>query len=104
MTPADTMPSSNTQAEDAAVQLEHEITAIVREETGLKEPMAEMMAKAIVRGMRERLGGDDLYIPAPDRSERYAAIRAEFKGTNLADVCKKYGVSARTVYRAAQSR
>ena len=61
-------------------------------------------AQAIVRGMRERMGGGETYIPAPDRSARRAAIRSEFNGTNLEEVCRKYGVSARTVYRAAGQR
>ncbi len=98
------LPSRSTRAEDAAVQLEHEMTLVVREATGLKDPMAEQIAKAIVHSMRDRLGGGDLYVPAPDRSSRRAAIRAEFKGNNLEDVCRKYGVSARTVYRAAQNK
>ena len=97
-------PSARTRAEEAAVQLEHEMTQIVADELGLKEPLAGAFAQAIVRGMRERLGGSETYIPAPDKSARDAAIRAEFRGTNLVEVCRKYGVSARTVYRAAGGR
>lgn len=97
-------PSARTRAEEAAVQLEHEVAAIVTDELGLKEPLAGIFAQAIVRGLRDRLGGDDLYIPAPDRRERYMAIRAEFNGTNLAEVCKKFNVSRDTVYRAARTR
>ena len=91
-------PSARTRAEEAAVQLEHEMTQIVVEETGLREPLAGQLARAIVRGMRQRMGGEDTYIPAPDKSERNAAIRAEFRGTNLAEVCRKYGVGKSTVY------
>ena len=57
-------------------------------------------AQMLVEGLRSRLGGEQVYIPKlrPDREARDAAIRAEFNGSNLADVCKKYGVSKSLVY------
>lgn len=86
------------QAEDAAVQLQQDMVAIVREEIGMHESIAALFADALVRGLRRRMGGRELYIPAADRSERNAGIRRDFDGTNMAYVMGKYGVSRTTVY------
>ena len=95
------MREHQTQArnEDAAATLQMEVTEIVRAEIGYNEAFASSIASAIVRGLRRKLGGQEVYIPAPDRSERDAAIRREFNGTNLAEVCQRHGVSKSTVYR-----
>lgn len=100
-----TQPAHN---EDTAVQLLYEVTAIVREETGLSESLASHFAEAITRGLRKRLGGQDLYIPAngshAERQERDVAIRREFNGRNLDDLCRKYGISQRQGYRIIGER
>ena len=92
------------QSEDAAVQLEHDITNIVREEIGMHEVMAGMFAQALVRGLRRRLGGQELYIPAPDRSARDAAIRREFTGSNVDELMRRYGLSRTRIYEIAGQR
>ena len=49
--------------------------------------------------------GSDYYLPSLQhmtRAERNARIRAEFKGGNLREICRKYSVSARTVYYACR--
>ena len=91
--------------EDAAVTLQYEMTAIVQEENGLNEHAASQLAEAIVRGLRRRLGGDNLYIPVlSDRTQRDASIRHEFNGRNREDVCKKYGVSKTRLYEIVSKR
>lgn len=98
------------QLEDQAIQLHREYVEIVREEIGLHEQFANDIAAAIVRGMRKRYGGQtmgakgSIYVPAPDKSNRNAAIRAEFMGSNAAEVCKKHGVSRTTLYRIVSER
>lgn len=92
------VPQTPAQAEDAAVQLERDFLAIVREEIGMHEGLAGIFARALVDGLRRRLGGQDLYIPAPDRSVRDAAIRREFCGSNIEDVMKRYGLSRTRIY------
>lgn len=92
------------QSEDAAVQLEHEITIIVREEIGMHEGLAGVIAAAMVRGLRRRLGGQDLYIPAPDRSVRDAAIRRDFTGTNVDELMRKHGLSRTRIYEIVGQR
>lgn len=92
------------QAEDAALQLEHEMVEIVRAELDMHEREAFQIAKAIVRGLRERYGGvrlgyRGLYIPAPSKAERNAAIRKEYDGTNLGEVMSKHGIKRTQLYR-----
>lgn len=92
------------QAEDAAVQLQHEMVAIVREEIGMHESIATVFASALVRGLRRSMGGEELYIPAPDRTERDAAIRREFDGTNLEKIMAKFNVKRTRVYEICDRR
>jgi Mor family transcriptional regulator len=92
------------QSEDAAVQLENDFTDIVRSEIGMHEGMATVFAQALVRGLRRVLGGSDLYIPAPDRSERDAAIRRDFTGTNCDELMRKHGLSRTRIYEIAGQR
>lgn len=92
------------QSEDAAVQLEHEITSIVREEIGMHEGLAGLIAAAMVRGLRRRLGGQELYIPAPDRSARDASIRREFTGTNVDELMRRHDLSRTRIYQIVGQR
>ena len=95
-----TQRQSAAQAEDAAVQLERDFLAIVREDIGMNERLAGVFARVLVDGLRSRMGGQELYIPSPDRSERDEAIRREFNGTreSLASIMKRTGLSRASVY------
>lgn len=108
---ATTQPFTSTpaQREDQAIQLHREFVDIVRTATGMHEPMANTMAAAIVAELRQRWGGKRLghkyiYIPAPDKSERNAAIRSDFNGTNMAAVSQKYGISRSRLYEIVAER
>ncbi len=100
------VPQTAAQAEDAAVQLERDFLAIVREEIGMNERLAGVFAQALVSGLRNRMGGQELYIPAPDRSERDAAIRREFNGTreSLSAIMRRTGLSRARVYSIVGER
>ena len=87
------------QLDDAAVQLEYDFVRIVREEIGMHEAMASIFAQALVRGLRRNLGGQELYIPAPDKRARDAAIRREFVGTNVDEVMARHNISRARVYQ-----
>lgn len=102
MTTAATMTA--VQAEDAAVQLEHEFIAIVRDEIGMHEAMATLIAQAIVRGLRQRQGGREMWIPAPDKSARNAAIRRDFNGANLHQLMVQHGLSRSRIYEIVGER
>ena len=92
------------QSEDAAVQLEHDITNIVREETGMHEGIASMFSQALVRGLRRRLGGQELYIPAPDRTERDTAIRRDYNGRNMDELMRTHGIGRTRFYEIIGTR
>ena len=90
--------------DDSTVLLQYEMTSIVREEIGFTEHFASQIAEAIVRGMRRRLGPGEIYIAAPSKLERDAAIKAEYNGRNLDEVCRKYGLRASRIYEIVKLR
>lgn len=100
------VPQTDAQAEDAAVQLEREFIEILRKDVGMDERAASEFARPLVRGLRQRMGGGELWIPAPDKTERNAAIRREFTGTreSMAAVMRRYGVTRSTIYKILGKR
>ena len=98
-----TPPVTPVQAEDAVLQLEYDLADILREDQGLHERQAYDMARSLVQGLRKRYGGMQLgrrglYIPAPSKAERNAQICHDFNGTNLSEVCKRYGIKRTRLY------
>ncbi len=73
---------------------------------GMTAEVAKMLAVQIIRTAAERgHAGADYYLPYMHnlgREERNALIRKEFKGNNLREVCRKYGVKKSTVYNACR--
>lgn len=63
-----------------------------------------MASKIIAAGAKNGASGEVHYWPQRlgclNTAERDAAIRAQFNGRNLAEVCASFDVSAATVYRA----
>src|SRR4051812_4789205 len=92
------------QSEDAAVQLENDFAEIIRTEIGMHPAFATQVGQAIVRGLRHAHGGSELYIPAPDRSERDAAIRRDFTGSNCEELMRRHGLSRARIYAIAGQR
>lgn len=78
--------------------------ALVSPAFGMSADLANMLATQIIRTAAERgHAGTDYYLPYLhnlSRAERNARIRQDFTGSNLREVCRKYGVSKTTVYRA----
>lgn len=70
--------------------------------------ISELTKKIVEWGEANGVSGMEHYWPARyadlTKEERDAAIRKEFNGQNLAMVCKKYGVSHMTVYRAVRNQ
>lgn len=91
-----------TQSADAAIQLERDITEVLRRELARNEQMLGLMARSIVHGMRESLGGQELRIPAPDKAARNAEIRAKYTGANVHQLAGEYGLAVRTIYRIVE--
>lgn len=78
--------------------------ALVSPAFGMSADVANLLAVQIIRAAAERgHAGSDYYLPYMhnlSRAERNALIRRDFTGSNLREVCRKYGVSKTTVYRA----
>ena len=73
---------------------------------GMTAEVANLLAVQIIRTAAERgHAGADYYLPYMHnltREERNALIRKDFRGNNLKEVCRKFGVKKDTVYRACK--
>jgi Mor family transcriptional regulator len=87
------------QREDSAMVLLHELTTVLREEVGLNEHLATEFAKAVLQGLRRRLGSQHVYIPGPDRTALYQRVLKEFTGRNHDELASRHGLSRATIYR-----
>lgn len=79
--------------EDSALLLRGEISDALHSQTGLHPEIASEWAGKITDYLRTRLGSQRLYIPAPSRAARDAAIYREYNGTNAGEVCHRHNVS-----------
>jgi Mor family transcriptional regulator len=89
---------------DHAALWEQEMTEILTERLAVHGNWASAMAREIVEGLRARLGGDDIYVPAPDLAARNARVRALFNGRNVDELCETFGLGRSTVYRICKPR
>lgn len=90
---------------ERSLTLHDELTEILREETGLHESLASQIAEAVLRGLCRRRGPGVVYVPkgiGPTVSADQ--IRAAYNGQNRDDVCKRFGISRATFYRAISAR
>ncbi|WP_042886363.1 Mor transcription activator family protein [Cupriavidus necator] len=94
----DPLKNEDASQSDAAIDLTGALTTIVREEITPLEHLARPIIEGLERGLRRLLGGQEVYIPAPDRRERDEAIRAAFNGRNRDEVCRQFGISKTTFY------
>lgn len=92
-----TQPSSNYEP------LVEVIACALEKFAAMSEPVAAALARQIAISAAELgHGGSHYYLPqlhTLTRAERDEQIRREFNGRNLSDVCRRYRVSRRTVYR-----
>lgn len=89
---------ANAKDEDTAVLLQGELQEGLQNEIGLKAEFAAEWSARLVAFLRRRLGSQQIYIPAPSRLERDAAIFREFNGQNAAEMCQRHGVSRTRLY------
>ena len=85
--------------EENANLLQGEITDAISVEIGLKPEIAADWAARITGYLRRRLGAQEVYIPAPSRTERDAAIFREYNGTNGGEVCARYNISRQRMHQ-----
>jgi len=63
--------------------------------------LTDSMATAITARLQKLLARKIIYFPSiVSQEERYAAIKRDFNGKNKNELCKKYGISRSTLYRA----
>jgi Mor family transcriptional regulator len=75
-----------------------EIADVVRPEFGGSVERSQSLAQAVLKRLRERCGGRNIYIASAAKL-RQEAIVAEFNGRNIPDLAQKHGVSERWVRR-----
>lgn len=103
MTPPTSTATIATQSADAAIQWERDIADVLRGALVHNEQLLGLLARSIVHGLREQLGGQELRIPAPDKTARNAAIRQEYNFRNVDELSRKYGLSKRMIYKIVQN-
>lgn len=92
------------QEQDNFALLHSEMVEIIRTSTDLHAKYGtaavSQYATAIVRGQCRRYGTQRVYYPRlyVDEVGRNAAIKRDFHGTNMGEVCKKYNLSPSRVY------
>lgn len=97
-------PKTPAQEQDNFALLHAEMVEIIRTSTDLHAQFGtaavSKYATAIVRGQCRRYGTQRVYYPRlyVDDAGRNAAIRNEFHGTNMGELCKKYNLSPSRIY------
>lgn len=89
---------------DAALELEAIVGECLQLCLGLHGPAVLDLANKMVKVLRVRHGGGDVYIPAADKTERNAAIRAALRTGNAAEVAADHDLNPSTVYKIARRR
>lgn len=90
---------------DTLAALRTQITRIVRESTGLHEQLALPVAAAIYSELQQEFGGSEVYIPVPNRADRYQAILDDWQaGRPIHVICRHHGIARSTFYRLLGAR
>lgn len=89
--------------EDKTVTLQYTLTAIIRERVGMNERYASQLAEDILRGLQERYGGDEVYVPKTSgTATRDRLVLERFDGSNRDEVCRQFGIGRSTFYDILQ--
>lgn len=104
-TPVALNPKNRAHRAGLVADLERDLAEICEDEFRAQIPhSAPDFARRMLTRLRERWGSRELWIPASDSGKRDRAIRTQFNGRNLLDVCRTHGVSPSTVYRICGRR
>jgi Mor family transcriptional regulator len=71
---------------------------------GVSVQIAADMASAMIERIKESVGGDDLYVPKPDKQKRNRLIKSRFNGVNHIEVCGEFNISKATLYRVLNGK
>ncbi|MCC5809880.1 MAG: helix-turn-helix domain-containing protein [Ectothiorhodospiraceae bacterium] len=66
---------------------------------GVSNQVAEDSARAVTERVMLRYGGTPQYVSKTRRQERREAALRDFSGDNHDAVCRRHGISRRTLYR-----
>lgn len=95
-------PASTRQ--NSAALLKVDIRDVLQAEIGMNEAFADLVSDALCRGLRNRWGGREIYVPAEDIAERNDRIRQAWRGNNASEVMLRFGISKATLYRVLNDR
>lgn len=90
--------------QNSAALLKVDIRDVLQAEIGMNEPFADLVSDALCRGLRNRWGGREIYVPAEDIAERNTRIRQAWRGNNASEVMLRFGISKATLYRVLNDR
>jgi Mor family transcriptional regulator len=90
--------------QNSAALLKVDIRDVLQAEIGMNEPFADLVSDALCRGLRNRWGGREIYVPAEDIADRNARIRQAWRGNNASEVMLRFGISKATLYRVLNDR
>lgn len=89
--------SGHSREDDFLSALRSEIVRAVCRGTGIAEPEAMPVATEIIASVSERWQGE-VYIAKPRPAD--SEILEAFNGANRREVCRRFGISKGTFYRA----
>jgi Mor family transcriptional regulator len=77
-------------------------------QSGITQTQAISSSATAVERLRHEMGGRVVYMPRrhpwASKAQRNAAIRREFNGRNLREICVKYQLSRASVYRICREK
>lgn len=86
--------------EDNALSMRWRISRTLRARAPfLDEKYSEDLAGAIMEDLRREFGGDEIYLPAPDKTARDDDIKRRWSGRNADEICEEYRISRRRLYQ-----
>lgn len=91
--------STGAAAEEQMLLLAYSMRDRLMQAHAYPEALATEIAMLCVDTLRDEYGGDKLYVAAPSKQSRDAAIRAEARTGNAAQVARRWGISERRVYQ-----
>ena len=90
--------------EGSAALLRQEFRDILQSDCHIQGPLADIISDGLTRGLRNRWGGREVYIPAEDKTERNRRIREAWRGNNASELMVRFCVSKTTLYRVLNDR
>lgn len=88
-------------AEEQMLLLAYRMRDRLMQDHAYSETLATEIAMLCMDTLRDEYGGDKLYVAAPSKQSRDAAIRSELRTGTAAEVARRWGISERRVYQIA---